>query len=171
MAGFKNLKRSRAPAEEEDGSDLDTKPSKTNKKTKSAGSAPESGKDAEGNSYWGLSAKRRIGISKFKGQVFINIREYWSDNNGDLKPGKKGISLSIDQYNAFLQAIPAINDELTSEGHDIVSVSSTTPTTTTTSTTVNKSDSKDKKKGAKKANIEATSDEDNDGEQDEEASD
>ena len=31
---------------------------------------------------------RRVGISKFKGKVLVNIREYY-ENNGELKPGKK----------------------------------------------------------------------------------
>ena len=36
-----------------------------------------------------LSATRRVGISEFKGTTLINIREYYNDAAGDLKPGKK----------------------------------------------------------------------------------
>ena len=37
-----------------------------------------------------LSKLRRVGTTEFKGQVFINIREYYEDKaTGDHKPGKK----------------------------------------------------------------------------------
>jgi hypothetical protein len=36
-----------------------------------------------------LSGKRRVTISEFKKQTYINLREYWVDNSGDWKPGKK----------------------------------------------------------------------------------
>lgn len=36
-----------------------------------------------------LSNKRRVVVSKFKGSMFVNIREFYEDNSGDMKPGKK----------------------------------------------------------------------------------
>jgi hypothetical protein len=29
----------------------------------------------------------------------VDIREFWSDNSGDWKPGKKGISLTVENWN------------------------------------------------------------------------
>jgi hypothetical protein len=64
---------------------------------------------------------RRIGISEFKGTRLINIREYYQNPAGDFLPGKKGISLPLDQYKALLQAIPDINAALTAMGETIES--------------------------------------------------
>jgi hypothetical protein len=64
---------------------------------------------------------RRVGISEFKGTRLINIREYYQNPAGDFLPGKKGISLPLDQYKALLQAIPDINAALTAMGETIES--------------------------------------------------
>lgn len=74
-----------------------------------------------------------------------------------MKPGKKGISLSLEQYNTLLKAIPAINAELASQGLAVAGAPSGAPASATT----NKSTTEDRRK-AKKSNIEATSDEEED---------
>ena len=33
---------------------------------------------------------RFASVSEFKGKKLVNIREYYQDASGDLKPGKKG---------------------------------------------------------------------------------
>ncbi|XP_022648729.1 activated RNA polymerase II transcriptional coactivator p15-like [Varroa jacobsoni] len=45
-----------------------------------------------------LSKMRQVSVSDFKGKLFVNIREYYEDSNGETRPGKKGIALSIDQW-------------------------------------------------------------------------
>jgi hypothetical protein len=156
MKKFKSLKRSRrdedeAPSEDDD---IPKSTTKTSKKTKTAGEG-ESGKDAEGNPFWTLSNTRRVGLSEFKGRTFVNIREYYTDAAGDLKPGKKGISLPLEQYSALLAAVPAINTHLREQGHDLSDVPSGPPIAPRS-----ESPTKEKKQKPKKANIEATSDED-----------
>jgi hypothetical protein len=47
------------------------------------------GTDAEGNPYWEIGNNRRIGSSQFKGATLVNIREYYTAPDGELKPGKK----------------------------------------------------------------------------------
>ncbi|KAI1418883.1 transcriptional Coactivator p15-domain-containing protein [Xylaria sp. FL1777] len=126
-------------------------------KTKTAVEA-NPGKDDEGNSFWPLSATRRLVIQNFKGKDFINIREYYSDSNGGLKPTKKGIMLTLDQYNDLLTAIPAVNAELQSKGHDVPDISAKTPNAPAPKPST-KSPSKEQKRKKKKMNIEATSDE------------
>ncbi|KAI1126453.1 transcriptional Coactivator p15-domain-containing protein [Nemania abortiva] len=134
------------------------KPSKKTK-TKTAADA-NSGKDDEGNSFWPLSATRRAVIQSFKGKTYINIREYY-DSNGELRPGKKGIMLPLDQYNALLEAIPDINAELQSKGHEVSTTSLNAPSTSDPQQSA-KSPSKEQKRKKKKMNIEATSDEESD---------
>lgn len=45
-----------------------------------------------------LSPKRYVCVRTFKGKIMVDIREYWEDSDGELKPGKKGIALSMDQW-------------------------------------------------------------------------
>ncbi|KAM0285638.1 hypothetical protein ACHAQH_001344 [Verticillium albo-atrum] len=118
MAGTKGTKRSvsRIDDSDEDGPIL-TKPIK---KTKTTAGTPSSGagEDKDGNPYWELSAKRRVGISKYKDMTMINIREYYQKDD-EMLPAKKGISLSLPQFEALLRAAPAISIKLREMGHDV----------------------------------------------------
>ncbi|KAI1140382.1 PC4-domain-containing protein [Hypoxylon sp. FL0543] len=159
MGRTKNLKRSRRDDDEDDDGSSDqevkstSKSNKSSKKTKTT-PATDTGKDDEGNSFWSLGGTRRVTISAFKGKTFINIREYYTDASGDLKPGKKGIMLTPEQYNTLVQAIPSINAELSSKSLDTVDLSLAAPAETKPA----KKAKSDEKKA--KANIEATSEED-----------
>ncbi|KAK2003248.1 transcriptional Coactivator p15 [Colletotrichum falcatum] len=154
MPFSKGIKRgaprdSRSDSEDE----VITKPTKKSKTSKTEGAS--SGVDKEGNPYWDLSNKRRVGVSQFKNNTFINIREFY-EKDGDMLPGKKGISLNIAQYEALVKAIPAISEKLRAMGHDVEDIEEDGGAPTAVET--QKKPAKDKAK-AKKSNIEATSDE------------
>ncbi|KAH8910972.1 PC4-domain-containing protein [Coniochaeta sp. PMI_546] len=145
-------KRAHTPEDDDSAEEQTLKPSKKVKGDKSGKTT-----DAEGP-FWELSSKRRVNVTKFNKALLINIREYY-EAGGELKPGKKGISLSVDQYKEFLKAIPAINEQLRKEGQDVDDVGG--------SDSAEKQDiPREKKKATKessrKANIEATSDEESD---------
>ncbi|KAK3378573.1 transcriptional Coactivator p15-domain-containing protein [Podospora didyma] len=125
-----------------------------NEKSKSLGK----GSDSDGNAYWEISKNRRVSSSTFKGSTFINIREYYTTADGESKPGKKGISLSIEQYNAFLQIIPELNASLHSQG---IAVAGSDPSGITAPAVSVKAKKPADKKAAKgkRSNIEETSDE------------
>lgn len=36
---------------------------------------------------------RYVSVRDFKGKVLIDIREYWMDQEGEMKPGRKGTVL------------------------------------------------------------------------------
>ncbi|CAK7264671.1 hypothetical protein SEPCBS57363_001201 [Sporothrix epigloea] len=137
-------------------------------KAKDSGSAvaPPRGKDQEGNAYWELSKMRRIGIAQFRNTTLINIREYY-ESAGQMRPGKKGISLSLDQYKALVQAIPDINAALRGDGvtigdadDDEVGGADAGKGTSEGSYKAAAATRETKAKAPKKSNIEATSDED-----------
>ncbi|RGP65522.1 rna polymerase ii transcriptional coactivator [Fusarium sporotrichioides] len=95
--------------------DSDGEPDTATKRVKNAVPVESDGKDDDGNPFWELSNKRRVGVSDFSNKTFVNIREYY-EKDGKTMPGKKGISLSIEQYNAFLKAVPRINAALRAKG-------------------------------------------------------
>ncbi|XP_023231488.1 activated RNA polymerase II transcriptional coactivator p15 isoform X2 [Centruroides vittatus] len=62
-------------------------------------------------SMFQLSKMRYVSVREFRGKVMVDIREYY-DSNGDLKPGKKGICLSLDQWNSLKEHIDSIDDAI-----------------------------------------------------------
>mmetsp|Transcript_110566 Transcript_110566/g.276912 ORF Transcript_110566/g.276912 Transcript_110566/m.276912 type:complete len:172 (+) Transcript_110566:146-661(+) len=60
-----------------------------------------------------LTNKRRITVVSDGGKTSIDIREYWGDA-ADLKPGKKGIRLSTEDWEALKEAIPRIDEQMAS---------------------------------------------------------
>ena len=48
---------------------------------------------------WDLGKNKWVKVREFKGQTYIDIREYYVDKDTmETKPGKKGISLNCQQY-------------------------------------------------------------------------
>lgn len=43
--------------------------------------------------FWQIGKMRYVSVRDFKGKVLIDIREYWMDQEGEMKPGRKGITL------------------------------------------------------------------------------
>ncbi len=39
---------------------------------------------------WQIGKLRYVSVRDFKSKVLIDIREYWMDQAGEMKPGKKG---------------------------------------------------------------------------------
>jgi len=60
---------------------------------------------------WSLEGKKFAKVRAFKGKVYVDIREYY-EKNGDLLPGKKGISLSGPQWQKLKQAMGEIDEAL-----------------------------------------------------------
>lgn len=71
--------------------------------------------DDNGDSYWEISKARRVVISEFKGMKMVNIREYY-EKDGKSLPGKKGISMTLEQYSAFIRLLPQIEATLKKSG-------------------------------------------------------
>ncbi|KAG5948647.1 hypothetical protein E4U53_006222 [Claviceps sorghi] len=144
-----SVSKKRGAAEDMDDDDQKISP-KAAKKSKH-GVKPD-GEDEEGNPFWELSNKRRVGVSQFKSMCLVNIREYY-EKDGKMLPGKKGISLSVAQYTALLKAAPAINDTLRQLGQTVEEVADPSGAALEPAKVTKE------KRRPSKANIEATSDE------------
>ncbi|KAI9772097.1 MAG: hypothetical protein M1840_001385 [Geoglossum simile] len=75
--------------------------------------------DDNGDMFWEISHSRRVTISEFKGRRMVSVREYY-EKDGKHLPGKKGISMPIDQYSKFLAIIPEIETALEAKGEEVV---------------------------------------------------
>jgi len=67
---------------------------------------------------WDLGKSRKVSLSQFKGSTYVDIREYYMAD-GEEKPGKKGISLSIEQWGKLLNFADEVNKELKAKGFTI----------------------------------------------------
>ncbi|KAJ8380440.1 hypothetical protein SKAU_G00012180 [Synaphobranchus kaupii] len=89
------------------------KPEKPAKKPKtgesSRGGASSKGDNNEDNMFQ-IGKMRYVTVRDFKGKVLIDIREYWTDQAGEMKPGRKGISLNAEQWNQLKEQMSDIDD-------------------------------------------------------------
>ncbi|NXF38529.1 TCP4 polymerase, partial [Nyctibius bracteatus] len=79
----------------------EAKPSKVTEKTLGQGSEEEG--------MFQIGKTRYVRVSCFKGKVLVDIREFYTDQEGDMKPGRKGIALSAEQWNQLKEIIPEID--------------------------------------------------------------
>ncbi|GMS93686.1 hypothetical protein PENTCL1PPCAC_15861 [Pristionchus entomophagus] len=77
------------------------------------GSSTTTVKNAEGDEMIEIGKMKFATVRSFKGQTYVDIREYYMDkSSGEMKPGKKGISLNPEQYANFKKAIGDIDKKL-----------------------------------------------------------
>lgn len=71
-----------------------------------------------------LSATKRVTVRKWNGNTLIDIREYYQPGGeGEYRPGKKGISLNVSQWNALKSVIDGAHDafqQCESTGQEVV---------------------------------------------------
>ncbi|PIK37731.1 Activated RNA polymerase II transcriptional coactivator p15 [Apostichopus japonicus] len=79
------------------------KPEKKKEKSK------EDGDDQE--HMYALSRQKFVNVREFRGRILIDIREYY-DAGGEMKPGKKGISLTVEQWRKLEEKVDEINDSI-----------------------------------------------------------
>lgn len=91
-------------------SDSDSGPDDQNpppsKKSKESSKSKESGDKS--NQQWVLERQRKVSINEFRGHKLIDIREYY-EKDGKSLPGKKGISLSVDEWKKLLAIAEEVN--------------------------------------------------------------
>lgn len=57
----------------------------------------------------------RVVVSEYKGKKNLNIRIWYTDKEGNLKPTQKGVTISPEDYEEFKQAIEQAGPFLTNE--------------------------------------------------------
>ncbi|KAJ8922985.1 hypothetical protein NQ315_001533 [Exocentrus adspersus] len=99
------------PSKKDDTSDSDSGPDDRGpiKKPKSD---TKSSKSSEEENSWDLGKNRFVKLSEFKGKWYVNIREFYNDDGGALKPTKKGIMLTMEQWQKFKGTIDEIDEAI-----------------------------------------------------------
>lgn len=63
------------------------------KEEKEVNELPKKEIDAEGNPFFCIGRNRRVSFSFYKGKRMLHIREYYEDENNEMRPSKRGIAL------------------------------------------------------------------------------
>ncbi|XP_048875095.1 activated RNA polymerase II transcriptional coactivator p15-like [Brienomyrus brachyistius] len=101
----KKAKRKKASAPE--------KPAKKQKSGESsAGGDSSKATGKSDDNLFQIGKMRYVSVRDFKGKVLIDIREYWMDQHGEMKPGKKGISLNPEQWNQLKEQMSDIDEAM-----------------------------------------------------------
>uniref|UniRef100_A0A8C6QFB0 Activated RNA polymerase II transcriptional coactivator p15 n=1 Tax=Nannospalax galili TaxID=1026970 RepID=A0A8C6QFB0_NANGA len=95
-------------------SDSDIAPEKPVKKQKpgetSRALASSKQSSSRRDDMFQIGKMRYVSVQDFKGKILIDIREYWMDSEGEMKPGRKGISLNMEQWSQLKEQISDIDD-------------------------------------------------------------
>lgn len=59
--------------------------------------------DAEEEKKVQLSEKRFVNVTEFRGQLYVNIREYYENESGQWRPSKKGAFLNREEWKHLLK--------------------------------------------------------------------
>ncbi|XP_071864723.1 single stranded-binding protein c31A [Bombus fervidus] len=103
-----------------DSSDEEIKPKRQkkeidDKKGKVSKKVPERESNKDEDTVWDLGNNRQISIRDFKGKLYVDIREMYFDKEANLKPGKKGICLSIAQWQKLLSVVDDVDKAVKSK--------------------------------------------------------
>ncbi|MBI4445215.1 MAG: transcriptional coactivator p15/PC4 family protein [Acidobacteria bacterium] len=65
----------------------------------------------------GWNEKIVFSLSEFKGKNYADIRIYYEDDEGEWKPTKKGITISLDRFQEFKEHMSKLEEFLVAQGH------------------------------------------------------
>ncbi|XP_037240520.1 activated RNA polymerase II transcriptional coactivator p15-like [Falco biarmicus] len=68
------------------------------------------GQGSEEEGMFQIGKMRYVRVSCFRGKALVDIREFYTDKDGSMKPGRKGIALSAEQWNQLKEIVPEIDD-------------------------------------------------------------
>ena len=58
----------------------------------------------------------RLCVTEFKGKMYADIRCYYRDDNDELKPTRKGLTLSPSLWTEFVQGIEQLGEQMEAMG-------------------------------------------------------
>ncbi|XP_031121809.1 RNA polymerase II transcriptional coactivator KIWI-like [Ipomoea triloba] len=87
---------------EDDGfaSESNDRPKKTSK--------TDDSDDSDDNLVWEISKNRRVAVRNWQGKLVVDFREFYVKDGKEM-PGKKGISLTMDQWKVLREHVEEIH--------------------------------------------------------------
>ncbi|UCF36806.1 MAG: transcriptional coactivator p15/PC4 family protein [Acidobacteriota bacterium] len=64
----------------------------------------------------GWNEKIMFSVSEYKGKTYANVRIYYEDDEGEWKPTKKGVTVSVEDFATFREHIEAMEAFLKEKG-------------------------------------------------------
>ena len=64
----------------------------------------------------GWNEKIVFGVSEYKGKTYADIRIYYEDDEGEWKPTKKGVTVSLDRFWEFKDNLQLLEKHLLEQG-------------------------------------------------------
>ncbi|XP_028623493.1 activated RNA polymerase II transcriptional coactivator p15 [Grammomys surdaster] len=86
------------------------KKQKPGETSRALASSKQSSSSSRDDNMFQIGKMRYVSVRDFKGKILIDIREYWMDSEGEMKPGRKGISLNMEQWSQLKEQISDIDD-------------------------------------------------------------
>lgn len=65
----------------------------------------------------GWNEKIVFGLSEFKGKKYADLRIYFEDDEGEWKPTKKGVTVSLERFWEFKENLQKLEEYLLEKGH------------------------------------------------------
>ena len=65
----------------------------------------------------GWNEKLVFSLSEFKGKQYADIRVYYEDDEGEWKPTRKGVALSLERWEEFKDNLKELEEYLVAKGH------------------------------------------------------
>ena len=60
----------------------------------------------------GENSDRMVTVTPFMGKLKVHIRQFYVNGNGEIKPGKSGIVLEIEEFDKLVELIPQIKESI-----------------------------------------------------------
>ena len=58
--------------------------------------------------FLGKKSNRMVTVTPFMEKVNVNILQFYVNGNGEMKPGKSGITLELNEFDKLVKIIPQI---------------------------------------------------------------
>jgi len=60
----------------------------------------------------GMGNRIHVRLSRFRDRDYLDIRNFYEDDNGDWKPTRKGVAIPVDLYDELMAALAAAKEEI-----------------------------------------------------------